>query len=138
VALAADTRVIDAVKAQNVAGLRVALRDKAAVSATAPDQSTPLHWAAYLDDTAAAQLLVGAGANANATNVHGVSPLFLACTNASPKMVRLLLDAGADPNYANGDGETALMTASRTGNTDDVGSRRGACSRCRATDQIRR
>ena len=119
-AFAADTRLIDAVKAQNPAALRSALRQATNVNATAADQSTPLHWAAYLDDTAAAELLIAAGANAKAANIHGVTPLSLACTNASPKMVKLLLSAGADPNDANADGETVLMTAARTGNAEVV------------------
>ena len=33
-------------------------------------------------------------------------------------MIELLLDAGADPNVALPEGETALMTASRTGKVE--------------------
>jgi uncharacterized protein len=36
------------------------------------------------------------------------------------RMLRLLLDAGADPNSATPGGETALMTAARTGKVDGV------------------
>ncbi len=35
-------------------------------------------------------------------------------------MIRKLLDAGADPNAADAGGETALMTAMRSGNIDAV------------------
>src|SRR5262249_1107689 len=53
-----------------------------------------------------------------ATNRYGITPLGLAATNGSAVMLRTLLDAGADPNTARPGGETALMTAARTGRVD--------------------
>ena len=50
-----------------------------------------------------------------AANRYGVTPLSLACTNGNAAMVELLLKAGADPNTTLPGGETALMTAARTG-----------------------
>jgi ankyrin repeat protein len=44
----------------------------------------------------------------------------LAATNGNAAMLRALLDAGADPNSATPGGETALMTAARTGRPDAV------------------
>ena len=55
-----------------------------------------------------------------AANRYGVTPLSLACTNGNAAMVELLLKAGADPNTALPGGETALMTAARTGKVDAV------------------
>ena len=49
-----------------------------------------------------------------------MTPLYLACTNGNAPIVERLLNAGADPNTALPDGETALMTAARTGNVDAV------------------
>src|SRR6202007_1369710 len=84
------------------------------------DGATALMWAAHWDDLDTATLLIRASANANAANDHGVTPLSLACTNASAAMVKKLLDAGANPNLADLTGETPLMTCSRTGNAEAV------------------
>jgi ankyrin repeat protein len=81
---------------------------------------TALHWAAWHDDVAAAQLLVSAGASVNTTNRYGVTPLSLACTNGNTQLVELLLNAGADANAALPGGETPLMTAARTGRLGPV------------------
>ena len=67
-----------------------------------------------------AGLLLRSGANVQAANRYGVAPLVLACANGSDRMVDLLLKAKADPNTTAGDGETVLMTASRTGNAAAV------------------
>jgi uncharacterized protein len=54
------------------------------------------------------------------TDDYGIVPLTIACVNANPKMVEALLKAGADANTVFSEGETALMTASRTGNAEVV------------------
>jgi len=85
-----------------------------------PDGTTALHWAARHDDLTAAAGLIKGGADVNATNRYGVTPINLAAINGSAAMIRLLLDAGVDANSANPGGETALMTAARTGKVDAV------------------
>ena len=80
------------------------------------DGATALHWAAHSDNVAIADLLIGAGATMDATDDGGITPLSLACYNASPAMVGRLLKAGANPNH--GTRETPVMIAAQTGNVE--------------------
>ncbi|MFO1497801.1 MAG: ankyrin repeat domain-containing protein [Verrucomicrobiota bacterium] len=59
----------------------------------------------------AAQRLIEAGANPNATNQYGIGPLSLACQNGNTAMVKLLLAAGANPNASLAGGETMLLAS---------------------------
>ena len=112
--------VVAAVQAGDVAAVRMLLdAGRVEVDASEPDGTTALHWAAHRDDLAIVELLIGAGADVNLTNDYGVTPLSLACTNGSAQVVARLLDAGADPEMRTA-GETALMTAVRTGSVDTV------------------
>jgi hypothetical protein len=51
-------------------------------------------------DVKAVADLLAKGANVNATNKYGTSPLFMAADRANVELVRLLLQHGADPNAA--------------------------------------
>ena len=64
--------------------------------------------------------LIDAGANVNAANDLGVTPLLVASTNASAPMVDRLLAAGANPNAVSVGGESPLLVASRAGNAAAV------------------
>src|SRR4030095_9818505 len=77
-----------------------------------------LHWAVRADDAAIVQLLVQGGANVNAANRHGVTPLSLAALNRSSRIVALLLEAGADPQLKLPEDQTILMTAARAGSSE--------------------
>jgi len=85
------------------------------VNAAQTDGSTPLLWASYKDDLAAADRLIRAGANVNAANDLGVTPLWTASQNGSAAMVKRLLEAGANPNLALLAGETPVIIAARSG-----------------------
>ena len=86
----------------------------AATAADDPDGTTALHWAVRANDLDAAQRLLRAGANPDAANRYGVTPLSLAAENASAPLIQALLQAGAHPTGA------ILMTAARTGNAEVV------------------
>jgi ankyrin repeat protein len=115
---APDARLADAAKRQDRKAVEALLRQGLDVNSPAPDGATALHWAAYYDDPALADLLITAHANANAANEFGVTPLVLASANGSLRLVDRLLKAGADPNA--GPGETPLMIAARTGSLEVV------------------
>ena len=54
---------------------------------------------------------LASGANINAQDADGTTPLMHAVVNAGADCVKLLLDKGADPNLSNKAGATALMWA---------------------------
>jgi ankyrin repeat protein len=88
---------------------------------TQADGATALAWAVHRNDLESAELLIQAGADVNAPNDHGVTPLSLACANIqNAAMVKKLLEAGGNPNSAQVKGETVLMTCSRTGNAEAI------------------
>ena len=114
----ADARVAEAARRQDWGTVRKLVDTQQKVTIPEVDGTTALHWAAYHDHLAAAELLIKSGADAKAQNRYGVTPLSLACTNGSAGMVELLLKAGASPNTALPGGESVLMTAARTGKVD--------------------
>ena len=59
------------------------IQKKTDVNAAEPDGTTALHWAAYRDDLESADLLLKAGAKANAANDLGATPLWNASQNGS-------------------------------------------------------
>jgi len=88
---------------------------------TPPDRdgSTPLHWAVRSDDLVTVQRLLKSGANPNAANRYGVTPVFLAGTGSAP-VLEALLKAGGDAKAVMPGGQTLLMTAARAGNPSVV------------------
>jgi len=62
-----------------------------------------------LDRIEVVRILLGAGANVNARDTKGNTPLLLCHRNV--KLAELLLQAGADPNVRNNDGDTPLQRA---------------------------
>lgn len=99
--LAEVTRLLDA-------GTDVDARDESLV--------TPLMLACYAGRTSVAKLLVERGANVNATDAKGWTPLMslmggLQREATIAAIVKLLLKAGADPSIRSPDGVTALDLA---------------------------
>ena len=132
---AANAPLADAAEKADWPRVRALLKESAEVNSAEPDGMTALHWAAYHDNSEAANVLLAAGADAKAANRYGVTPLSLACTNGNAALVKALLAAGADPNTTLRGGETALMTAARTGRVEPVRLLLQAGARVDATDR---
>lgn len=98
----------------------IALLLVVAVPAAGSESETALARAVYGDDASAVEALLRAGADVDAGNDYGVTPLHLACANGNVAIVRKLLAAGADPNAAKLTGETPLMRCARNGVVDAV------------------
>ena len=71
--------------------------------------------AARLDSSAPVKTLIGRGANVNATDARGFTPLMWASAGGRLELVVELLGAGAAINAAAADGRTALMLAAANG-----------------------
>ena len=116
----AQARLVDAIKANDVATIRTLLDKKADVNAVQADGTTALHWAVDRDAVEIVRVLIRAGANVRAANRYGATPLWLAALNGNAVIIGMLLEAGADAATASAEGETALMVASRTGKLEAV------------------
>ena len=101
---------------QRAAALEMIASKAADVNAASADGTTPLIWAAHLNDTEIVSRLLKAGANANQRNQLGSTPLTEAAINSNTAMIRTLLAAGANPNASGADGQTPLMLTARTAN----------------------
>ena len=115
--LAADLRLVEAAQANDRDLVRTLLDQHVDVNTPQGDGATALHWSVYWDDPAMTDVLIRAGANVNAANELGVTPLALA---SSGPMAGMLLAAGANPNLVTATGESPLMAASRAGRADIV------------------
>src|SRR5438128_1396865 len=116
----ADTRLAEAAKNANWAAMHAALKQHASVHGRLPDGTAALHWAVFWSEEEAVETLTRAGAQVDATDDNGITPLGLASANGNAAITRTLLKAGANPNLSRPSGETPVMTAARSGNLDTV------------------
>lgn len=79
---------------------------------------TPLHRAAASGSLEMIHALLKAGADVNARDIRGVTPLIFAVATdySSPRVIQALLQNGADVNARDKTGETALDWAEKFGN----------------------
>ncbi len=110
--------LVAAARSRDLTQLKALLQQGVPVSAREGDGATALHWAAHWDDLDAATPLLAAHADPDAANDLGVTPLSLACLNASAPMVTALLAGGANPNAPAS--VPPLVTCARTGNAAAV------------------
>ena len=83
-----------------------------------------LHAAVKRNDTAAVQQLLERGAEIDAMDADGLTPLMLACMNLQEENIRLLVQAGANPDAKNPRGTSARQMLMRG---DSIPSRAPAC-----------
>src|SRR4051812_45984255 len=69
------SRMVEAAKNKDEQAVRTLIARKADVNARSSDGSTALLWLAHWNDAGTAELLLGAGADANAANDFGMTPL---------------------------------------------------------------
>jgi uncharacterized protein len=107
---AASENDLDAVRRHLAAGVDPDVGDAQAFR--------PLHFAAQQNAAEVATLLLQAGAEVDAVNVHGNTPLWAAVFNCrgEGKLITLLRRYGADPNRANAHGMTPVGLARRIAN----------------------
>ena len=108
--------VVDLAKQQKWDELSSLLKDGLNPNAIYGDGTSALHWASYHDNKIATDILLSAGADADATTDLGVTPLWLAAENGNLNIVSTLLSAGANPTIQLLSGETSVMTAAQAGN----------------------
>ena len=128
-AAASDSPVADAARDGDLMRVRALIAQRANVNAPQGDGMTALHWAAFNDDHAIADLLLAIGANMTVrTRVGAITPLWLAANNGSAAMIRRLITVDTDINVPTATGGTPLMAASMSGRVDaiDLLVRRGA------------
>ncbi|WP_165227256.1 ankyrin repeat domain-containing protein [Aquisphaera insulae] len=86
-------------------------KDPDAINLRNRDGNSPLHMACEAKQPHAVTLLVDAGANVNARNIRGCTPLLIAvegCNVLSWPIVRVLLAGGADPRISDGAGRNPV------------------------------
>jgi len=119
-AMAADARLVDAVRQQDPQLIRALLNQHVDVNSRSDDGSTALLWAAHWNDLETARLLIRSGADPNTSNGFRMSPLSEACANGSAALVDLILKAGGNPNTPIATGAPPIMTCAKTGNVEAV------------------
>lgn len=88
------------------------------IAQTALDKNKALFELVGTGSTNAVSKLIDSGANVNATNSRGQTPLIVAASNNDANMVQLLLAKGANPDLRDKNGDTAIKVATRNGNGD--------------------
>ena len=100
----------------------------------ATSQRTALHVAAENGNLAIVELLIERGADVNAQDIHGRTPLVVAIAEHQPEIARRLTEENTDVGVRTSDGSTLLMAAVRA---EDVKLVRWAIDRGTDLDAVR-
>lgn len=92
---------------------------KSNVRARDQSGSTALHVAAYYGHASCVELILRAGAEANALDGHGQTPLFHACGGGHADVAQALFQAGGSVHFVDGEGRSLLHWAA-VGGHDQV------------------
>jgi uncharacterized protein len=104
------------IQVRNVAAVEKALESMPDLANTRDERNNaPLHWAVGSGNIKLVRVLLAKGADVNARNNDGKTPLFGAALN--PDVMLLLMEAGADINTSDVFGETPLHKFSCYGKT---------------------
>jgi len=115
--------LVAAARSGDVKAIAALLPKRVELNLAEPDGTTALHWSVWGDNLPMAELLLRAGANPNAKNRYGITPVSLAASAGNAPMLGILLRAGADVKAADAalpDGQKLLMLAARTGSVEAV------------------
>jgi len=113
--------VADAAQQGDLAALNQFIAENADVNEAQVDGTTALHWAVQDDHLGMVRALLNAGANPDALNRVGASPILAAAINGNAEILAALLEAGANPNLkVSATGDTPLMIAAKTGKVPAV------------------
>jgi len=105
---ASGERLMQAIRDDDLIGLSRALEAGADPNVRLPDGSTPLAWAAEVQDARLVQRLLAAGARTDGVGEPGLAPLMVACERGDAAVLNALLRAGADVRVVREDGISAL------------------------------
>jgi ankyrin repeat protein len=105
--------IIKAAKSGDAERIKALLaNDKSLIDARDKDGSTPLHCAVWKGQQRVVELLLAAGADANAQNENdhwGTTPLHAAAHANQGVIAQLLIDHGADVNATDREGRTPMF-----------------------------
>jgi len=112
--------LVNAARAGDITKMRELLEEGADIQETVVG-NTALHYAVFYSHINAVQFLVEeAGANINAQNLSGQTPLNWAVERSNMELTSLLLEYGADTDIMDKTGSTALHKAAGAGNFEIV------------------
>ena len=108
----AESPIADAAEQGDVAAVRALIRQGADPNGAQADGMTALHWSALNNEIEITEVVLFAGANANATTrLGGYTPLHIASRAGNAEVVESLLKTGADPGAYTSTGVTAMHFA---------------------------